>query len=134
PIITQKKIDGVGYDYKALVFFDKVYVLKRNVRKNDFRSSGSGDFEFVEVEPNILNFADKFRRKLKTPYVSMDIMKDTFGVLHCIEFQAVHFGPYTQINAPHYYMSVGGEWEIIRDEKKSLESDIVYAVDRFIHE
>ncbi|HIF9114711.1 TPA: hypothetical protein ACX6O7_003526 [Photobacterium damselae] len=129
PITFQNQIKSKGYDYKCLVFFDKVYVLKRNVRPNDFRSSGSGNFEFVEVNDALLSYCIGVRSKLNVPYVSLDIMEKENG-FECIEFQCVHFGPYTQMNAPFHY-SYDGNWNI-KHEKVELEVDLAYSIHKFL--
>lgn len=121
-IVIQDKLDSVGYDYKVLVFGKQCFVLKRNVRPNDFRSSGSGLFEFVEVSPSLLDFALAFKEKLAVPYVSLDIMdiSEQPGEYACIEFQCVHFGPYTKYNAPFGYEWNNG-WRKIANTKSMEE-------------
>ena len=128
--IEQEKISTKGYDYKVLIFMNKVYLLKRFVRSNDFRSSGSGKFEFVEAPENILDFALKFRKKLNVPYASLDVLEDQNGVLNCIEFQCVHFGPYAQINSKYYYEFNGEFWEK-KDDFKELESILAESIHLF---
>lgn len=121
-IVMQEKLDSVGYDYKVLVFGKQCFVLKRNVRPNDFRSSGSGLFEFVEVSPSLLDFALAFKEKLAVPYVSLDIMdiSEQPGEYACIEFQCAHFGPYTKYNAPFGYEWNNG-WKKIANTKTMEE-------------
>lgn len=113
--VIQDFIEGLDFDYKVLVFFDKVFVLKRSTRKNDFRASGSGIFDFIEVEDSLLDFAISFRKTLSTPYVSLDLIEIN-GTYSCIEFQAVHFGPYTQMESPWYYEHNGSDWVKVSNE------------------
>ncbi|MFQ2636107.1 hypothetical protein ACK3ZK_14595 [Aeromonas caviae] len=117
PYVLQDFVDGLSCDYKVLVFNNKCFVLKRNTRTNDFRASGSGKFEFIEPEESLLSFSLDFRIKLNTPYVSIDVIKTESGY-KCIEFQCVHFGPYTQINAKFYYEEIGGQW--IKNENNTI--------------
>lgn len=133
-IVIQDKLDSVGYDYKVLVFGKQCFVLKRNVRPNDFRSSGSGLFEFVDVPPSLLDFALTFKEKLAVPYVSLDIMDIAGqpGEYACIEFQCVHFGPYTKYNAPFGYEWSDG-WKKIANTK-SMEELMVHATVMHINE
>ncbi|EKG5314013.1 hypothetical protein ACX29Z_000455 [Escherichia coli] len=123
PYVLQDFIPDLNSDYKVLVFGNKYYVLKRNVRDNDFRASGSGKFVFEDVSEKFLSFARKVIEFLHTPYASLDIVErgDGFG---CIEFQCVHFGPYTQLNAEYYYEFKNGKW--IR-EKNNYTLEQVYA-------
>lgn len=100
--IKQRFVEGLKGDYKVLVFDRKVFVLRRLNREGDFRASGSGNFEFVEPNQELLEFSLSFREQLNSPYVSLDLI-DTSDGWSCIEFQCVHFGPYTQIEAPFYW-------------------------------
>jgi len=103
-LVHQKLMSSPGFDFKVLVFGSSVYVLKRYAKKGDFRSSGSGEFEFPEhVESSLLDYAMKLKGVIATPYVSLDIMETDRGVYKCIEFQCLHFGPYTQYEAAYVY-------------------------------
>ncbi len=108
--VHQTFIPNLLFDYKILVFMNKCFVLRRGIRDNDFRASGSGKFEFIEPSSALLDFALSTRKKLNTPYVSLDVIEHD-GIYQCIEYQCVHFGPYTQMNAPKYYVNLDGRWE-----------------------
>lgn len=73
-----------------LVFGEKYYILRRKVRKNDFRASGSGKREFPEyltdVECQVLDLAYKAFCEIDTPLLSIDIAHDG-EKCHMIEFQ-----------------------------------------------
>ncbi|WP_417685378.1 hypothetical protein [Pseudidiomarina gelatinasegens] len=128
--VSQKFIGNLDCDYKVLVFFDKAYVLKRLVREGDFRASGSGKFYFEkEVGASILNTAFEARRKLNTPYVSLDIAVEDDGQASIIEFQCSHFGPYTQMEADFYFDEKG---ERISKGGMKYEVDIAKALCQFI--
>ena len=110
--IIQNFIPSIDYDYKVLVYFDTIFVLKRNNRKNDFRASGSGLFEYTrEVPDSILNHGIALRKQMDVPQLSLDIAiyKDqpiTF------EFQALYFGTKTIESAPFYFkMSADETWQ-----------------------
>ncbi|NAR88833.1 hypothetical protein GPS45_04595 [Acinetobacter haemolyticus] len=128
--VEQEFISNLTCDYKVLVFGDRYFVLKRNVRKNDFRASGSGDFEFVDPPVEVLDFAKEIADILKNPYFSLDIAQSDQGC-HLIEFQATNFGPYTLLNAPVRYIKVENSW---RQEKncRDLESNYAYALNFFV--
>lgn len=131
PMVMQSKLDTPGFDYKILVFYDKVYVLKRYVRKNDFRSSGSGNFEFVEnVDKSLLTYAYNMRERLAVPYVSLDIMESN-SVYNCIEYQCLHFGPYTQLFADFYYKLDTDGWVKCK-RNESIEFEMSYSVGNFL--
>lgn len=128
--VEQEFISNLACDYKVLVFGDRYYVLKRNVRKNDFRASGSGNFEFVDPPIEVLNFAKEMSDILKNPYLSLDIAQSDKGC-HLIEFQATNFGPYTLLNAPVRYLQVENTWRT-EENCKDLENNYAYALNFFL--
>ncbi|MDH1699105.1 hypothetical protein N5I05_11295 [Acinetobacter johnsonii] len=128
--VEQDFISNLACDYKVLVFGDRYFVLKRNVRKNDFRASGSGDFEFLDPPVEVLNFAKEIADTLKNPYLSLDIAQSDKGC-HLIEFQATNFGPYTLLNAPVRYVKVENSWKK-EVNCRDLESNYAYALNYFL--
>jgi hypothetical protein len=125
--ITQDFVPDLTCDFKVLVFMDKLFVLKRNTKKGDFRASGSGLFDFIDAPNEMLEFAFQFRKELDTPYVSMDIIEKNNGY-SCIEYQCVHFGPYTQMNSDFYYERQENEWVKLSNDTvlEELIADSVY--------
>lgn len=98
--VSQSFIPNLAFDYKVLVLGDKCYFLKRNIKKGDFRASGSGQFELVEhISTSLIEFALNVKKKLNTPYCSLDLVEYGNGEIGLIEFQTVHFGPYTLFNS-----------------------------------
>lgn len=131
-IVAQDFIPNLRCDYKVLVFGDCFYVLKRNIKDNDFRASGSGLFEFIDnCEPSILYCALELYKKLDVPYLSVDISLSENSV-NIIEFQVCHFGPYTYLKSEYKYTYNGCGWIKIKDDKISLEEKYVYALDFYI--
>ncbi len=132
-VLVQKFIPNVNHDYKVLIYFDKCFVLKRNNRKNDFRASGSGDYEYIEdISVEILNLALHLRKKLSVPNLSIDIAETNKGL--CVfEFQGIYFGTKTIESSPfHFILEENGNWKIIK-EKVDLEKTFVYSVSKFIN-
>lgn len=120
-VIFQEKINGVDHDWKILVFGNRCFCLKRSVRKNDFRASGSGIFNFDAVPVNqLLNFALNVKRKLDTPWVSLDIIEKN-NRYYLIEYQSVHFGLSTLINNNYYYEynESNKKWQRLEKDKDS---------------
>ena len=124
--IVQEFIPNLKFDYKVLVFFDKYYVLKRNISNNDFRASGSGKFEFVDIEDSLLDYAHSISETLNEPFLSLDICYDE-KKYYLIEYQGIHFGQYTQLHSDGYYILLENNWKFI-SEKKSLEFDLFYSL------
>ena len=119
-------------DYKVLAFGSTLYVLQRDVRSGSFKASGSGKFTYPDAENDLLEFCDILRKKIDTPYVSLDVVKLNNGNFKCIEFQCVHFGPYTQLNAKTKYVKLGeGLWEAQKNDL-SLEEVYAQALDEYL--
>jgi hypothetical protein len=129
--IIQKFIPGLNYDYKVLVYSGKYYVLKRYNRKNDFRASGSGLFEWpADPDPALLNFAKEIFQSFKTPFVSLDIAFDGKHY-YLIEFQFLMFGPYTIEKSNYHFVNHDGAWEKV-DSASVLEVEFARSIDDFI--
>lgn len=128
--VEQEFIADLEHDFKVLVFGDRYFVLKRSVRKNDFRASGSGDFEFIKPPTAVLDYAKEITSALESPYLSLDIAQSGKGC-HLIEFQATNFGPYTLLNAPYYYIFHADEWNQEKNSK-DLESNYAYALSYYL--
>ena len=118
-IIFQDFIAGSEFDWKILVFGNRIFYLKRYVKNNDFRASGSGKFDnSIQPSDELLYFAFSLKQKLDTPWVSLDIIQSA-GDFLLIEYQCVHFGMYTAINSNSYIeMTQKGP------EKRSGSTDI----------
>lgn len=109
--ITQNYIKNLKGDYKVLVFGENYFVLHRLNRKNDFRASGSGNFEREEQEAviPILDYARLCKTEIKSPWLSLDICKDE-EKCYLIEFQCIFFGFKAMSLAEHYYTREGDSW------------------------
>lgn len=130
PFVIQEFVPHLKHDFKVLVFWDSVYVLKRETRPKDFRASGSGRFSFCDPSEPLLNYSLDVRCRLGTPMVSLDVceMEGGYGL---IEFQCVHFGPYTIMNAPFHYKFTDGRWKQ-HTGRVDYEEEIVNAVVGFL--
>ncbi len=85
---TQKREKGYVYfqdfipnndsDVRVIVVGDKAFAAKRMVRKNDFRASGSGVFNFNKevININAIRIAFEAVRKLKTQCIAFDFVFD----------------------------------------------------------
>lgn len=128
--VVQSFVEGLKFDYKVLVFWDKFYVLKRNIKDDDFRASGSGLFEFDKPSDELLDYAKSIFKKLNTPYASLDIAVSDSGC-KLIEFQALNFGPYTLKNSPGYYSFQLDLWVFV-EIKSCLEEEFSNSLLSFI--
>lgn len=107
--LIQEFIHGLDSDWKVLVFGEKYYCLRRKVRQNDFRASGSGLFDFVEPPQALLDSAKVIFEKLDVPFISLDLAYDGKKT-YIIEMQGLNFGPITLVNSPHYFSKVNNKW------------------------
>jgi len=123
-VIFQEMIKNLEYDWKVLIFNDVCFVLKRFIKKDDFRASGSGLFDYQAIPSNeVLDFALETKRKLKIPFVSFDIVESD-NQCFLIEYQSIHFGLLTALNAEVYYKYKNHCWN---KYKKDLEVDYFFA-------
>lgn len=124
--VVQEFVPELSFDFKVLVFGKKYFVLQRGVRNGDFRASGSGKLEFIEAEEGLLEYSRNIFEKFNSPFISMDICKTKNGYA-LIEYQGVHFGPYTLLKSSFHYVHINGCW--IRQEKFSvLEEEFVRSI------
>jgi glutathione synthase/RimK-type ligase-like ATP-grasp enzyme len=120
--IIQEYVAGLNFDYRVLAAYDRFYVMKRSVKKGDFRASGSKIFTFSEQpESDLLDFASNIYRKFDAPFLSMDILFDNKNY-YLVEFQASHFGVSVIIKSQGYFSnSNSNTWEFVK-EKPDLEN------------
>lgn len=130
-LVTQDYIPKLKNDYKILIFGNKYYILKRDTRKNDFRASGSGCFSFeINARQELLLYAKEIYKALNAPFVSLDIAHDQ-KTSYLIEYQVMHFGPYTLQKSEGYYLDKDGVFTYIK-EKSILEVEIYNALENYI--
>ena len=129
--VLQDFIPGLDGDYKILIFADKYYVLKRGIKPEDFRASGSGIKLFEKDIPNgILDFAREVFKKLNVPNLSLDIAFNG-EEFFLIEFQAIHFGTYTIMRSEFFWKENNDNFELIEDNS-ILEKEYAKSISRFI--
>lgn len=111
--VLQEFVPGLTHDFKVLAFGDTLFVLRRGVRKGDFRASGSGLREFIEPDQSLLDYAWAVHQAFNEPFLSMDICSSARGY-DLIEFQGIHFGPFTLLDAPFAYRRMQEAWEKVQ--------------------
>jgi len=107
--VLQEYIPGLTHDFKVLTFQDRIFLVRRDVRPNDFRASGSGLLYFDDPPPGLLDFAYELLRKFDEPYMSFDICFDG-SRFHLLEFQGVHFGPLVVLESRRHFQRRDGRW------------------------
>lgn len=130
PFVVQEFVPDLCFDYKILIFGNKYYVLKRLVRNDDFRASGSGKFEWVEPSMALLKYSNHIFEKMRTPFVALDVYENQ-GKYGLIEFQGIGFGPLTLVGSSFYYIKQGHNWRKI-DKTSNLEEEYANALKWFL--
>jgi glutathione synthase/RimK-type ligase-like ATP-grasp enzyme len=126
-MIIQSFIPNLKNDWKVLIYGEKVFVLNRGIKPNDFRASGSG-FSYKsgsksEIPVEVLDFSKKVYDKMNVPNLSLDIAYDG-NLPYLIEFQSVYFGMATILMSEDFYCFKDREWKK-KPEDISLEE--IYA-------
>lgn len=129
--VLQPFVPGLDRDYKVIAFRGKAFVLKRSVPEGDFRASGSGLFEFVDSQPGLLDYAQSLLESFNEPYMSFDIVERD-GIHYLIEFQGVHFGPYTVKNAQYYFIKRSDKW-LTEANREPIEVHMVESIISYIN-
>lgn len=75
-VLFQEFIAGNTFDIRVVVIADKAFAIKRLVRKNDFRASGSGHilYEKEEIDERCVKIAFGITDKLKGQCVAYDFV------------------------------------------------------------
>lgn len=116
--ILQEYVPGLTFDYRVLIAFDRYYVMKRTVKKGDFRASGSKLFSFdTQPDQRLLDFARSVFEKFDSPFLSIDVVfngKDHF----LIEYQALHFGMSVVMKSAGFFQQSAGSnnWEFTKEK------------------
>ncbi|WP_217519051.1 ATP-grasp domain-containing protein [Vibrio metschnikovii] len=124
-VVIQGFIPNLKHDWKVLVFGDRAFALKRFTRENDFRASGSGNFDYSSLaSEGLIEFAFKTRESLGVPFVSLDVAESAEG-FSIIEYQSVHFGLATAMNAQRFYTLNSGD--IVITDCQGADVEKLYA-------
>jgi glutathione synthase/RimK-type ligase-like ATP-grasp enzyme len=132
PVVVQKFIPGLDCDYKVLIFGDKYFAVKRGIRENDFRASGSGKLQWENPPLEVLDYAREMQQKFKVPFISLDIAIDTDKTCYLFEFQGTAFGPATLTAGKKCFRFENGWKEY--EGPFHLEEEYAYALNYFINE
>ncbi len=86
-VLFQKFIKGCDCDYRVVVNGNNAYAMKRMVRKNDFRASGSGNiiYEKEAIPEFLVKLAFETSAKLKAKAIAYDFVLDENGNANIVE-------------------------------------------------
>lgn len=133
--IVQPFIKDLKNDWKVLIYGNKYYILKRSIRPNDFRASGSGYNYSAGSEAGfpleMLPLVKEFYEAMDVPNLSIDFAFDgTNGYI--LEFQGIHFGTSTHYRSKDYYEYQNGQWEI-KNNELDQEQLYVYSIVNYLN-
>lgn len=132
--IIQQFLPNLANDWKILIYGQRLFILTRHTRANDFRASGSHCNYLAgsksKLPEGILDFALKVRDGLDVPHLSLDIVFDGED-FHVVEFQAIHFGTSTVNMSDVFFEKIDGIWKQI-ESSLSIEQLYVDAIHWFI--
>jgi len=124
--LLQEYVPDLTSDWKVLIFYDKYYVFEREVRRNDFRASGSGKFYYRNFDLKMLDFCQDIFQQLDTPWISLDVCYNGHE-FQLLEYQGTAFGPIGLLNAPYYFVQGKDKaWQKIF-EKSDLSTEYALA-------
>lgn len=131
--VLQESVEDLSNDWKVIMFYNKIFVLYRGVKKNDFRASGMGLLDFDKKPPSILlDYVTTISKQLDIPIGSFDIVvKD--NKCYLIEYQAVDFGLTTIKYAKRYYEQDNSMQWIEKQDIQSSEFYFAYAINKIIN-
>lgn len=86
-VYLQDFIENEGFDVRVVVINNKAVALKRLVRKNDFRASGSGDliYENERMDKRYIELSFKINSVLKSDSLALDFIQGKNGVIYVVE-------------------------------------------------
>ena len=83
----QEFIPNCDSDIRVIVTGDKAIAIKRMVRENDFRASGSGNIivDKSEINEECVKLAFAINKKINSQSIAFDFIKDSSGQYYVVE-------------------------------------------------
>lgn len=74
----QEFIPNNKFDTRVIVIDNKAFAIRRFVRDNDFRASGSGkiDFNYMKIDINLIRIALNVSKKIDSQCIALDFVYD----------------------------------------------------------
>lgn len=74
--LTQKFLGNNEFDTRVTIIGDKAFALRRMVRQNDFRASGSGDILYDKIDKKMIGIAFDTAEKIRGTSLAFDFIYD----------------------------------------------------------
>ncbi|MFO8066932.1 MAG: hypothetical protein R6U11_05050 [Bacteroidales bacterium] len=120
--IIQDFVAGLDFDYRVLIAHNRYYVMRRDVKKGDFRASGSKLFKFSKnFDKELLNYSKSVYEKFDIPFLSIDVLYNG-SEYYLGEYQALHFGMSAMAKSEGFFVfdNNSADWQF-KTEKPELE-------------
>ncbi len=103
-ILYQKFLPNNSYDQRIVVIGNRAFGARRFVRKNDFRASGSGNFDLdpLKIDPRCIEISFSVSRKLNFSTMAYDFIYDEDKQPYINEF-GYSFADYIFRDCPGYW-------------------------------
>ena len=125
--LVQEFLEGLSCDYKVVVYKDKFYFFRRDIKAGDFRASGTPNFTLPAKPPvGLLDYAEEAFRLFDVPFASFDIAIKN-GEFHLLEFQFVSFGQRAIEKSASYFIRQNERWQAVNGFS-DLEENFVEAI------
>lgn len=126
-VLFQDFIPGNTFDIRIIVIADKAFGMKRMVRKNDFRASGSGlvDYNQMQIDTRCVQMAFKVTRQLNAQCGAFDFVFDAHGHPLIVE---VSYGFFTKVYPGYWDESLN--WH--EGDFNAVEWMMQYVVDEYM--
>lgn len=103
-VYFQEFMPNNSYDTRVVVIGGKyAFAEKRYVREGDFRASGSGMFDYRDIDLKIVKIAFDAAKVLKAQSIAFDFIYDSFGNPLIVEMSYA-FGTHGISKAPCYWL------------------------------
>ncbi|MBK6267065.1 hypothetical protein JKA74_18620 [Marivirga sp. S37H4] len=124
--IVQPLIEGLDGDFKVLIFEGpKIFLVKRSLKRNDFRASGSGLISYdYDLDSELLDTCMKIYNSFNTPFISIDLAKKNEEYF-LIEFQFIMFGTTVLEKSKWFFTKNNGQW--VKEISNNLILEEIYA-------
>jgi len=131
--LVQEFVEGLSCDYKVVVYKDKFYFFRRDIKPGDFRASGTQDFTFpLEAPEGLLDYAEQIFKLFNVPFASFDIAIKN-EAFHLLEFQFVSFGQRALERSEVYFTKHDGQWHSAKcfsDLEENFVDSIVWYISK----
>lgn len=86
-VYFQEFIPDCDSDIRVIITGDKAFAIKRMVRENDFRASGSGNiiYDKSEINEDCVKAAFSINEKIQSQSIAFDFITDSTGRLYVVE-------------------------------------------------